>query len=327
MIFTDANDQEILLIGSNDALEIHPERMNVVGGNANLNLKLAGAHNQNVSGVLSNYAISREQAVKFSDPYPINTDLNAFAEVHQTKIFYSGANPFSDLQKFIVNNFDTDFEKLADLAQYQSKILSFDLLQQTITKLQLQKFGIAFDKKLATINHENLFDLRRSQKLAFDAHQYVNAENLQKEILKEQDTLENHLQYLAILAELKKFEEIDKYNKSQWRHKKSVQCYLAYAAVEKKDAQESKKWIDKLFKNEEETINTCGYFWYRVAGRYFTRQGDYLKAKGYLENYYHHYQSDIDIVGDLVATYLALNEEQNFSTFSTYYSSLKQSRP
>jgi spermidine synthase len=161
-VFTSAGDQEMILIGSMNPIYFSLERLEAMAQNPTLARQLTHIPVRSAYDVLAQYAASREEIVQLSQGARENTDRNVFAELTQSKLFYSEANELPT--KFLLENYTGDFsqvlkgkflsdenfyrfllDSLKNTSDASYKMLPIQTKIESLTNAEEEKFKFAFE--------------------------------------------------------------------------------------------------------------------------------------------------------------------------------------
>jgi hypothetical protein len=124
-VFTEGQDDELVLLGSNQAIDLNFQKLNLLAKNPVLQSKLTQVFRHSPYDLLSLYSISRSDILELTRNAPINTDINAFAEVRQSKIFYEGLKGRQKPQEYLASIFHADYESITrfpQIVKYAEKV-------------------------------------------------------------------------------------------------------------------------------------------------------------------------------------------------------------
>jgi hypothetical protein len=311
-VFTSASDQELILLGSRAPLRFDMHKLQAMGANEKYRRQLVHVPIASGTDVLAQFALSREEVMKLTEGARRNTDRNAFAEVTQSRLFYSERNPFPS--RFLLEAFSGDFSQVVKDAGKLGDGFYRDLLKSMDREPQ-RSFKVLpiLDRLRAAGGNALDFDL------AYQAQQmerYATAEEILQGLAKKGMTQPVfHLLLSNLLSRGKPQEASAIWARHPQFQKDSALCFgpeVAYFGVDSRAADGLVRRIEAEY---DRFNQLCGPYLNKALGTYHLRKGNPKRAIEYLEAYYASASSDVEGYRTLLASYILAGDQANGSNF------------
>jgi spermidine synthase len=319
-VFTQAGEQEMILIGSMSPLDLGVQKLALLAKNPSFSRQLAHVPISSAYDVLASFSLNREEILRLSHGARINTDVNAYAEVGQSRLFYRKDSDRGDPQAFLEAAYTGDFSGLVrkedrETDEFYEGLLAalsgqghYGKMLTLVARYEKRVEGSDDAERLARVGYWCL----QVQRYA-SARQYLERS---LELRRSASTLQ---QLLATYVGLKDYGSLERVSaRYPGLRNDAIQCFEAHAALEQRGAAPASARFAVLVSGAARYRESCGPYFDRIVGRYSLLRGDALAAIPYLESYYKVYASDPETVGDLTAAYLALRDWGNARSFAPY---------
>jgi spermidine synthase len=311
-VFTSPGDQEMIMIGSMQPLALSLERLEAMARNATLSRQLTLIPFRSGYDLLAQYAASRAEILELTKGARENTDRNAYAEVTQSKLFYSQRN--ASPAQFLYENFSGDFQELLQ-GKYQSHP---DFYRFLLSSLQnsvdssYKKFPLQNKLSPLLTPVENL-------RLALEMEKFATA-------LKTFETLQPKMNeqifHLGIQLFLSRGETENA--RKLWQQLPRWQNVRSCFAVEMFwRTQDSRLQQAYAALASEEKSKECGPYLQKVMGTILTAEKKWSEARPYLESYYESFPYDLEAYDLLLSTYENLQDKENAKNFAEARSTMR----
>lgn len=311
-VFTSASDQELILLGSRSPLRFDLHKLEAMGANEKYRRQLVHVPIASGSDVLAQFALSREEVMKLTERARRNTDRNAFAEVTQSRLFYSERNPFPS--RFLLEAFSGDFSKVVKDADklgdgfYRGLLKSMDREPQRSFKVLP-----ILDRIRASGGGTGDFDL------AYQAQQmerYATAEEILNGLAKKGMTQPVfHLLISNLLSRGKPQEASAVWARHPQFQKDSAVCFGPEVAYFGADSRAADGLVRRIESEYDRFNQLCGPYLNKALGTYHMRKGNPKRAIEYLEAYYASAPADVDGYRALLASYILVGDQANGGNF------------
>jgi spermidine synthase len=326
-IFTQAGEQELILIGSQTPLVLGLQKLELVSKNEALRRQLVHVPIEGAFDVLANFSMGRADVLKLASGARINTDVNAYAEVGQSRLFYRSSVAKDDPQSFLDRAFTGDYSELVKTGDRDSDAFYEGLLQSLSRQ---SRYG----KMLTLVSrYEQLAaqsgDPARLARLGYwclQVQRYASARKYLEQSLVLRPDAAALKPLLATYVGLRDFNSVHAVSARYPRLRNdAIRCFEAHARLETAGAARAAAVFKPLLANATRYRETCGPYYDRITGRFALLAGDAASALPRLEAYYKVYSSDPETVGDLTSAYLALRDWPNARNFAPYIAQSLQS--
>lgn len=322
-VFTQLGDQEMVLIGSKRPLDLNLKKLEAITQNQIFRKKLAGVFGHSSYDVVSLFSLSREEALKLAKDATINTDINAFAEVEQSKLFYEGLGTRETPQHYLSRVFRGDYggiTKSADNEQFY-----YNLLLSLNQGGHYDKFNVVLNKYEEKVKNQPS-EYASLGYLCFRAGRFESAFEYLSKALKQKADKQNFNLLLSTLTEQQRYGEVEQwYNKYKGLADKSSDCYLANALVREKKLKEADIATAKIVADVNGYTLACGDIVNKMLGSYFLQKQNPTIAIPFLEAYYKAHNLDVTNLKDMLAAYTMINDTGNLKIFQDYLPQVVQS--
>ncbi|MBF0360158.1 MAG: fused MFS/spermidine synthase [Oligoflexia bacterium] len=326
-VFTDLKDQEMIMVGSKRPLTLNIQKLKMMTKNHIFESMLSGIPFNDPYNALTNYSLSRDEIINITKDANLNTDVNAYAEVMQSALFYSKDKYNEYPQTFLSNNFSGDFSFILKKEIAGSDDFIFKMLSAYKNNGKFDKFHLLLQKlENGTVvkKDRNVIRMKELGELYYSVERYASAEKILKEAWITSRTSEILYLLVATLQSSKKYSEaLELIDKNPSLSNESINCYKASMLFESFKWESFKsymKYMKILNYNEKSTyptyVNKCGIYFYKLLGYYYYLNYDYNNALKQFAKYYEQYTTDERVLSLIVSSYLALNDSKNALYFA-----------
>lgn len=320
-VFTDHNDEELIMIGSMTPVTLDIARLKTLTDNQELASALMSLPFSSPEAFVSNFATTRETVLKATEGAPINTDVNAFAEVNQSALFYRSGSAIGKPQAYLSTLYSGELELVA--SNFVNGINRF--FYEALLSLQAQKkffkfseiFEV-FQKKIGTSSD----DLLSAGYLAMQSQRYATARFYFAQAMKEQPNGRALDYMMGTLVETRRWKDaVDLF--LAHRNKASVfaRCYFAEALIENGDT----NYLTHLKQVPPDT-EKCSSYGLKVSGKLKQKSGDFSGAIQDFESFYTQYPQDLDVLEHLTSLHLANGDRSRGREFASYLAQTAKER-
>ncbi|OFZ38446.1 MAG: hypothetical protein A2504_10790 [Bdellovibrionales bacterium RIFOXYD12_FULL_39_22] len=319
-VFTDLNDSEMIIVGSRQPLKLNMQKLLLMTKNETLSTMLAQIPFNDPYNALTNYSLSRQEIVKLTDEAVINTDINAYAEVKQSALFYSDSKYNTSPQAFLSKHFSGNFSYILGTDYSERPDFVFNMLNA------YQNMG-KDDKLLTMLAHvdadkyqDDPAALSSLGSLFYSAERYASAERV---LLLAMQVIKNPsgptiATLLATLTAQRKYKQaLDLINSSNNKKDALVLCHKANLLYELNDHEKFIKLYTQSINPFEQTyLAECGIYFHKIKGYAQYLQKNYQDALLSLGEYYRNYPNDISAMKGIVAAYRAIGNTEMVEAFA-----------
>lgn len=312
-VFTGAGDQELILIGSRSPVSFEMNKLSSMAANQKYKKQLIHVPIDNAYDVLSQYALSRKEVLELTTGARTNTDRNAYAEVTQSRLFYSQRNSFPS--KFLLEAFSGDFSNLVSAGE---KSFSSDFYKGILRSLEKEagrsfKSAPLLDRLLNVAGGADAFEI------AYQSHQmerYRTAEDLLTPLLKKDTNQATfHLALMNYLQSGKMNEAKELWTKHPRFQTGAASCFAPEMHFLAGDLGKAATAVAQLEGQYEKSLEKCGAYLNKSLGKFYFRQADPKRAIAYLESYYSAAPGDVEAYRTLLAAYILTGDAGNAQSF------------
>lgn len=319
-IFTNLEDQELIMLGANRPLQLSLEKLEALTKNRFLKERLSQLPFDSPASFLTNYTISREDLLPTVEGASINTDINVFAEVSQSRLFYSSTENMRP-DEYLVGLFRGKFDRFIDEQTLKNKDLYYELSKSLYDLDKNQKFYMML-KHYEDMPSKTASDYDKLGYLTFLAKRNFSSLKYFKksfEIRPNSYTLNRQLQVLLGSKEYSEVLTLAKKN-SKYLNVGSL-CYTIAAKQElgSLSGTEFRRFSQKNRKLEAE----CLLLSHKIAAKYYVKQKNFKKALYYLESFYAVSKNDQEVLAMLSGIYFLNKDQKRGADFSEYLATLK----
>lgn len=315
-VFTQAGDHELVLLGSKHPLELNLRKLELVKSNPIFQRKLTQVFEHSTFDLLSMYSLSREEALALTQDSIINTDVNAFAEVRQSRIFYEGLGKSQSPQQYLSSVFTGDFSpivKNADTPEFYSSLLN---------SLNLGEQYDKFPQVLSRYEQKVKGDIHAAQSLGYlclRAHRFQSAKEYLLKAFREKQTVKTFNTLLATLSEKREFAEGARLLKQYPRLRdRLTDCYAGEVFLETGEEAKADSVFARIVKDVGGYTELCGQALNKSVGHYYSRKHNPSVALPFLEAYYKDAPTDIPNLQRMIVSYQENHDPGNERTFKEY---------
>ncbi len=311
LIFTDANDEELIMIGSKTPLSFNIDQFNLIKKNSYLkkNLDLVGI--ESYETFLTNFSTTRKKIWNSIKDSPINKDDNAFAEVRQTKLFYSQNNKFL-IDDFFINHFDGSYSFLND-----TQIQKTDWLKLINSLISTNKFEKLY-KLFKSLPSYVLTSSLKSFDLANIYHALERYSSAHENYTKAFKNKSNTIRFNSLLKSYHSISQYNKgiqfYNNFKGKKNKESDCIYAMFYVDQKEKIPS-RIFSKMFNQYTPYYNFCGSEIDYILGKHYSIDHKEKNALAHLEQYYDNNPTSLKTIKELIINYIRTNGIKNIDFF------------
>lgn len=322
-VFTNSTDEELIMIGTLQPLKINFQKLEIMTKNKALQDRLAQIPFSNSFATLSNFLTSREAALDWTKGAVTNTDINAYAEIRQSLLFYADDSKVDRPQTYLSKMYNADFSKVIEGTDVDEEFI-YQILLSSQHLSKFDKFYVLLKKYQESMNPLANKNLRIGQ-LCLIAERYACAVEFLEKDFRRKPNYENISGLISAYMQLHDYDKSLKFAKQfQQQLDSQGKCYLLRAAVYSQDVGLAKKTLSEIENRESYFKNACGTYLDKALGLaylFVRRSKDSLDlAKKYLEAYYQSNESDPEVYSALLSVYLQTNDTENSKSFSAHYS-------
>ncbi len=326
-VFTQPGDQEMIMIGSVKPVELNLHKMELLARDSKIERQLSQIPFKSGYDVAAQVAISRTDVLNAVGDAPINTDVNAYAEVGQTRLFYQKPGPESDPQAFLDRAYTGDLNEIVHVADTDLPTVYEGVLQSLKDSKKYSRMVAVLARYEAalTATVQGSQPARAAEAYSrlgywcLQAERYRSASRYLQESLRLKPDAHALQLLLASQVSIRDFSGAV----SAGARYASVQndasrCFLAHAQVETSGAERARAAFAPLERDSKRFRQACGSYYDRVMGTYRLAQHQYKEAIPFLEAYYLVFGHDVRIISGLVQSYLSIGDWPNGKNFSAY---------
>jgi hypothetical protein len=263
---------------------------------------------------------------------PYNTDLNAYAEVIQSKQFYDAGNTAAQTKakEFLNQHFDSRFQGLPSNFPRDSES-QVGLLENYREQNQLQKLLKVLPPFLGPTNLSSPQKLRLANLLR-GLEMNTHALRVSLEVLKQSPSKEALETHIGILSDRGDFSQIAAVYRSYPAKYRSVaaDCYAANAFLRSDDRSAGATALtQKLVKEFDLYRRSCGTYASQIYGMIYQKRNDLHRSLAFFEEYLQAYPRDFSTLTDAITVSAKLKDEARTSKFVAqwkYQAAAEQSR-
>ncbi len=306
-IFTDLQDDEVILIGSMEPLNFSVEKANLLLTSPRLQPLLQKLSFRNGYDLLTQMTLTRSDVLKITEFSPLNTDRNAFAETRQSRLFYNPQDKV--VQQFLDDHFAVSYSELFSDTPIQQDHWT-EILKALNEKQNYTKYNKVLDKK-----KEVFTDPWELAKAYYQMERYDSAKQV---LLKEPAIPQSTGHFNFTLQLLNSSEDYTSAIQFFTAHKNQSDLYSLCLALESQlqinHLLEAKIIVNRLEKNFQRSLSYCGDYLYYYLGQYYTKAGGHQKAISYLDYFYRRNPQQLSAIKYLIGSLIA--SDLNASSFA-----------
>lgn len=289
-VFSDYKDDQMVLVGSTQYYPIDMGRLDYLCSDRVFQKILTDLPINTPSQFLTNLLVTRDTAMIAVEGAPFNTDVNAYAEVRQSRLFYSARDTGAALRDFLSRSYSVNF---LEHINYGTKLTRDQFLQQLINdSASLQKFD-KFYTLLGTYEKSQQPELDLAN-ICYQAERiHCSREHFEK-ALAQFDSTELLNGYVGALMSAEDYASVIKVAQAhQSRQNMVTKCYVF-------EAQFQEGLPFKLMDNVQEYLDGCGHYFEKTLAKYYLQRGDYEQSIGWIRSYLSSYTNDLDGIQVLI---------------------------
>lgn len=323
-VFTDRTEGELIMLGSMSPLKLNVAKIEELSALEKWQGRLAEIPFSSKYDLISNYLMSRETALRATENSPLNTDLNAHAEVRQSSRFYSSLSQRETVQPFLIELFDGEIFRFIEIPEAEKEGFLFAFLKSLGSQQKYEKyFGLL--KQYESLAAEDPRLALKLGDLCYDVERFACAQKHYKKAFQHRPSPLSFNNIAYTLIQMDRPEEALDWMKSRPGYQTEVsKCYEIEAYAKSKHAARfPEREIDRVRADLEAYRETCGDSILRSLGEILMRKGRYLEAKKPLEAHYDARHEDISSVSLLASIYYLTKDWEAARSYSSYFESLK----
>jgi spermidine synthase len=314
-VFTSAGDQEMILIGSMNPIHFSLERLEAMAQNPTLSRQLTHIPVRSAYDVLAQYAASREEILKLSNGAKENTDRNVFAELTQSKLFYSEKNEFP--ARFLLENYTGNFSQLLE-GKYSNDENFYRFLLSSLKNTSDASYKmLPIQTKIGSLTSSE----EEKFKLALEMERFETAKEIYQKLSAKMNAKTFQLGLQLWLSRGDRTSALELW-KSHPQFQATAKCYGIELSWLEKDFGKMKLYMEKLAPEKETAA--CGFYLQKAMGFVLLNEKRAKEAIPYLEAYYNNHSYDMENYSYLLASYEAAGDMENWKNFSSSYSAMKE---
>ena len=322
-VFTNPEDQEMIIVGSHEPLKLNKKRFDSLVSKPEMKRKLRNVPADSINDVLSFFAMTRQEVVSNFKEVPMNTDLNAYAEVRQSRLFYSDQNQLdSELKEFFSEHYPKNILSIRDSLQYL-ELDSFALLKSSLEKDQFEKI---YSLRKSVLS---LMPMNKDQKLAkgellFKSRMFEESVVEFEQLMNTNPSSEYLNWVTAALMEQSKYKNVKKMYDNHKNYADTLtKCYVFNAATNLKENDLATSLLAELLQYKEKAYESCGEYFYKIVGIYYYNNNDLENALVNFEQYYEIKPDDLEVLDYLVKGYEKNGLKERSIAFKNLFGTIK----
>lgn len=318
-VFTGEGDDELILLGSDVPLKMDSEYFNsFLAQQPELKQKLANLPMRQFNDIFNFYLADASAFTNELVSAPYNTDLNAYAEVIQSKQFYDAGNTIAQnkAKDFLTQHFDTRFQGLPNNFPRDSES-QVVLLENYREQNQLQKLLKVLPPFLGPTNLSSGQKLRLAnllRSLEMNAHALA----VSQEVLKQSPSKEAFETHIGILSDRGDFAQVAAvYNSFPKKYRSvAIDCYAANAFLKTGDRSSAATALtQKLVKEFDAYHGTCGSYSSQIYGKIYEKRNELARSLAFFDDYLRVYPRDVSALTDAITVSAKLKDEAKTSRY------------
>ena len=322
-IFSDLGDEEMIMIGSRYPIQFDQNKLKSLFESSRIQEQV-GAEFKNHYDFMATFSMGRDEVVALTEGAQLNTDINAYAEVRQSQLFYSFVQDHPG--DFLANNYRANFSAVVDpeltkTSDFQGKML--ESLKEFPGEAQgYQKFYVALNK----FTEQYGDDVDQYYKLGlynYYLEKLATSRDFLEKLMKSKPTSQALDLLIRVNVAAEDYGAAENaYNTYSRYRDKATKCYAIGIFTYTARYSQAKRLVDQVMANYDDYYELCGTYLTQSLGSYYYYNGSSENALAYLQPYYEQYPEDIRNLELLISTYFAASQKASGS----YYSSLYQSQ-
>lgn len=282
-VFVEAGEREMVLVGSRAPIHFSRTKTEAIKNAPEFKGRLGQLFPNSSLDPLAMYTSSSEAVRFFSRDAKLNTDLTAFAEMEQIRVFYHPSRYPMDSVRSLRGIYSADYESLwngeSDPSFYESL---FGTLHKRGDFEKMPILLKRMEQTLETADAAAKLGLYCLEAFRFkSAHRY-----LQRAFTKKADS-ETFTRLLDALWELKAYAQIINLSHNYGNMRSSgAECIVAGTYLSQRDLSHLTPLIQKILQRVSAYEKNCGKKIRKLIGGYFVLVGKPEAALPYFESYY-----------------------------------------
>lgn len=302
-VFTGLQDDEIILIGSNEKLNFQIEKVNNVLNSPKLKPLLQNLYFTDAYDLLTHMTLTRNDVLRITEDSPLNTDRNAFAETRQSKLFYNPQD--KKVQQFLDSQFTVGYEEL--FTENQNPEIFWQLILESLNRWQnYSKYNKVLDLKKGFIK-----DPLQLANAYYQMERYASARKLlfqNNDLIPIKNTQDLNLVLLILNGNEDYQTAVKLFKKYTNKADMFSYCQTLENELMLQNLPAAQKMAQKLESNWSLSQSQCGDYLYYYLGHYYYKMGTHQKAISYLDYFFkkspQHTQATKYFIGSLIASEL-----------------------
>jgi hypothetical protein len=269
--------------------------------------------------LLTSYLMNRQTVLKMSEGSPLNTDINAYAEVRQSSVFYSSDSQMETVQPLLSEHFDGDYASI--LPEYDPT--DMDFMENLIYSMGRQKKYEKYLALLKKFEKAAAGDPKRHESLAqicYDVERMACAKKYGKLSLDRRPTAKNLNFLISVHDEMRDYTEvIELYRTHRKDAGRPAECMATNAYLQNDMIEDAAKLIEKIEKNYDDYLTDCDTGLMRLLGNYHLKTGDLKKASVYLDGFVDLFPNDLPGLALIIRANLANHKWTSANADAVYF--------
>lgn len=312
-VFSNLHDEELILIGSNEPLRFNIKKLEQIFASPAISQKVAEVPLVKAADLLSHLILTREEFMKKMDGVSLNTDLNAYAEIRQSRLFYGESS--NAVKTYLDQLFSAEFDRV--MVQKMDLTFLNEILASLYRSQNFQKYNRTLEK-YRPLFMESLEGRQQLARHLYQLERYDSAANVLEESGQASSLLVSI--YLHI-GEDKKAELL----LSQAGKSPELWCGLLELQTRQKKWKEASVTAQNLEKALIAGKSSCAGQVQLVLGSYYFYTGQWKPAQAYLAQFFEWNPQRLKVVELLLGLSIQLEQAPQVQAFSSYYTSTLES--
>lgn len=312
-VFTDHRDEELIMIGSASPIKLDIARLKTWTQDPALATALVNLPFSSPEDFVSNFATTRDDVMNATEGATINTDVNAYAEVNQSALFYTASSVVGKPQAYLSTIYSGNLEKVAGNFTDGVKRFFYETLLSLQKQTKFFKFAAIYEvfQKQIDSSYE---DLISAGYLAMQAQRYATARFYFSQAMQQQPDGRGLDYMLGTLVETRRWQDaVDLFLAQKKAAGDFAKCYFAEALIESGNVD-----YPKLMKEFTPETTTCGAYGLKVAGKIQQQAGNFAEAIQHFEDFYAQYPQDLNVLERLTSLHLLSGNRERGREFASY---------
>ncbi len=312
-VFTNLQDDELILIGSLEPLKFDMERANQLIQDPKMYRRLQNIPLRNAYDLLTHMTVTRDDVLAFAANAPINTDRNAYAETRQSKLFYG--DRYQNVQSFLDGEFTARYDVLVP-----EKARSSDFWFQALNSLNESQNFYKYNRVLEMKRSDLLAEANDRAELArafYQMERYASARDQIRETLQggEVDSETLNLALNIFIGANDYQEAIQTFRRFPGKADRMSECLMLETYASANQMAEAKALATKIEESYPTSMKLCGENVKFYLGHYYFKAAQHAKAIGYLDAYYRQMPSYLPALKFLVGSLIANGADNSAYAF------------